>query len=156
MSSPQAAGAYAFLRTCIDNRFVAPTRDAFEEFVRKELGFPDFGPTSYWHEAYAGGSAKRPPGVPDTAPLYTPSDGETYAVNNGAYILGWQAHLDKCGGLPGVPDPEIRLLLDEVVQAKLAFYASNPHIPFFQLKIVADVDENGLPRVRIEIASPRR
>src|SRR5579864_3976459 len=39
-----------FLRSCMDRRFVAATRKAFEE----KSGL---GPTDYWHEAYAGGSA---------------------------------------------------------------------------------------------------
>ncbi len=44
---------YGFLRTCIDQRFVASTREAFE----KASGLR---PADYWHEAYAGGAAVPP------------------------------------------------------------------------------------------------
>ncbi|HLW00857.1 MAG TPA: hypothetical protein VKT82_19515 [Ktedonobacterales bacterium] len=103
MSSPQAEGPYGFLRTCIDKRFVEATRRAFEERVRRDLNLTpeQFGPTSYWHEAYAGGSAKAPPGFPDGT-----SDGETYAAKHGAIVFGWQAHISNCGGFPEPPPPQ--------------------------------------------------
>lgn len=42
-----------FLRTCIDRRFVEGSRKVFQDTV-------GLAPTAYWHEAYAGGSARDP------------------------------------------------------------------------------------------------
>ena len=54
MSSSQAPDQIlGYLRTCIDNRFVAGARSGFEEHGM-------LGPTDYWHESYPGGSAKAP------------------------------------------------------------------------------------------------
>lgn len=111
MSSPQADPPYGFLRSCIDKRFVEATRQAFEARVQADLKLPAFGSTSYWHEAYAGGSAKDPPGFPDGT-----SDGEAYAAAHGAKIFGWQAHISFCGGFANIPEPE----QDRVIREGLA------------------------------------
>lgn len=50
----EAADTFGFLRTCIDKRFVAGSRTAFEQAT----GLSAVG---YWHESYAGGSALPPP-----------------------------------------------------------------------------------------------
>ena len=99
-----------FLRTCIDKRFVAESRRAFEASAA-------LTPTDYWHEAYAGGSALEPPNT----------IGEDYAATHGATIFGWQAHIDNCGGNPGASNEEIKLKLDQRIQLMLAKYPSARH-----------------------------
>jgi hypothetical protein len=106
----QSSETFGFLRTCIDKRFVAGSRAAFEHAT----GLSDVG---YWHEAYAGGSALAPPNT----------IGEDYAVQHGATILGWQAHIDGCGGQPGVSDQEIEARLDAMVAKMLLKYPGLRH-----------------------------
>jgi hypothetical protein len=112
MSSTQN-NALGFLRTCMDKRFVAATRAAFERAT-------GLSATDYWHESYAGGSA--------VAPASTV--GEVYAVAHGATIFGWQAHINTCGGQPGVSDEEIGKRLDRVVAAMVEQY---PHARHFRI-----------------------
>lgn len=83
-----------YLRTCIDRRFVAKTRELFEETT-------GLGPEDYWHQAYAGGAA-----------LFASDLEINYAIDHGAVIIGFQAHGDKCGGQPGVLNQEIEKRLD--------------------------------------------
>jgi len=99
-----------FLRTCIDKRFVAGSRTAFEQATA-------LSGISYWHESYAGGSALPPPNT----------IGEDYAIEHGVTILGWQAHIDGCGGQPGVSDQEIEARLDAMVAEKLKEYPNLRH-----------------------------
>jgi hypothetical protein len=117
MSSTQSAGL-GFLRSCIDRRFVAGTRAAFERAS-------GLGPTDYWHEAYAGGSSLPPPS----------SNGEEYALAHGASIFGWQAHINNCGGQPGVSDEEIGRRLDRTLAAMQEKF---PHARHF--RILASLD----------------
>ena len=107
-----------FLRTCMDRRFVAATREAFERAT-------GLGPADYWHESYAGGAALAPVTV----------IGEEYALAHGASIFGWQAHLNSCGGQPGVGDQEIGRRLDRTLAAMKAKF---PHARHF--RILASVD----------------
>ena len=109
-STQQPAG---FLRTCMDKRFVAATRAAFEQAS-------GLSATDYWHESYAGGSA-----VPPTSPV-----GENYAAAHGATIFGWQAHIDNCGGQPGVSAEEIARRLDATIATMLEKY---PHARHFRI-----------------------
>lgn len=109
MSQREKSG-FGFLRTCIDKRFVAVTRAAFEAAV-------PLGPADYWHEAYAGGSALPPPNT----------IGEDYAASHGASIFGWQAHIDGCGGLPGRSNQEIESLLDSNIQQMQKKYPGARH-----------------------------
>ncbi len=102
-----------FLRTCIDKRFVAASRQAFEQFT-------GLSATDYWHEAYAGGSAVEPANT----------IGEDFAASHGATIFGWQAHIDNCGGLPGVSNEEIERLLDARIRHMLAKF---PHARHFRI-----------------------
>jgi len=99
-----------FLRTCIDRRFVAESRHAFEQFTGLK-------PTDYWHESYAGGSALPPPNT----------IGEEYAVAHGATLLGWQAHIDVCGGIPGASNEQIERMLDQRILVMLAKYPAARH-----------------------------
>lgn len=102
-----------FLRTCIDKRFVAESRRAFE-------WSSGLAATDYWHEAYAGGSALEPANT----------IGEDYAASHGATIFGWQAHIDRCGGIPGASNGEVERLLDQRIQLMLAKY---PHARHFRI-----------------------
>jgi hypothetical protein len=89
-----------YLRSCMDRRFVEATRHTFEEVTR-------LSGDRYYHEAFAGG-ALNPTPVPPPNPN---PDGANYVYNNSEIpleVMGWQAHLNHCGGLPGVPDAEIR------------------------------------------------
>src|SRR2546428_5237196 len=98
---PEEDYRYGFLRTCIDQRFVASTRDAFEMASRLR-------PADYWHESYAGGAAVPPANT----------RGEEDAASHGVTIFGWQAHLKGCRGQPHVSDQEIIKRLDRVVAKK--------------------------------------
>lgn len=108
--------ASGFLRTCIDNRFVAESRKAFESKT-------GLAPDAYFHESYPGGAAR------DASPISNdPKTGnnlyaDEYAANNGARIFGWQAHLNGCGGLPGATDAEIIQALNKHIAAMVAKYA---------------------------------
>lgn len=136
MSSPQAEPPYGFLRSCIDKRFVEATRRAFEERVKTDLHLPAFDSTSFWHEAYAGGSAKAPPGFPDGT-----SDGEAYSAAHGATIFGWQAHISLCGGFPPPPpdqDPEIRAGLRRTFERKQAQYPRAVHYMILAKQVGTD------------------
>lgn len=102
-----------FLRTCIDKRFVAGSRYVFEEAA-------GLAAIDYWHEAYAGGSALPPANT----------IAEDYAASHGATIFGWQAHIDNCGGLPGVSNQEIERMLDQRISLMLAKF---PHARHFRI-----------------------
>lgn len=106
-------GDLGFLRTCIDKRFVAGSRYAFEEAA-------GLAALDYWHEAYAGGSALPPPNT----------IGEDYAAAHGATIFGWQAHVDKCGGIPNTSNQEIERMLDQRIALMQAKF---PHARHFRI-----------------------
>jgi len=115
---------YGFLRTCIDKRFVAKSREAFEAATGLK---PDENQDYYWHEAYAGGSAKDPsPAVTD---LKTGKNtyADEYAADHGATIFGWQAHINKCGGLPDADNLDIARALDEHISAMIKKYPNFQH-----------------------------
>ena len=115
---------YGFLRTCIDQRFVAFTRSAFE----KATGLR---PGEYWHEAYAGGAAIPPPNT----------KGEDYAASHGATIFGWQAHLNGCLGQPHVIDQKIIKRLDRVVAKKRKKFPNARHFRIVASKGGIDIQE---------------
>lgn len=93
-----------YLESCMDRRFLADTREAFEKAT-------DLGANDYWHQAFPGGAA-----------VGTEPTGLNYAVAHGADTFGWQAHLDGCGGQPGVEDAEIRARLQTRVNELQAQY----------------------------------
>lgn len=123
MSSTQDK-SFGFLRTCMDKRFVAATRAAFEE----ASGLTS---TDYWHESYAGGSA--------VAPVSTV--GEEYAASHGAVIFGWQAHINNCGGQPGVSDQEINQRLDQTIEAMRKKYPDARHFRILASENGVDIQE---------------
>jgi hypothetical protein len=98
-----------YLRSCMDRRFVEATRRKFEEVT---------GLTSdrYYHEAFAGG-ALNPTPVPPPNPN---PDGADYVYNHPEIhleVMGWQAHLDHCGGLPGRDNLWIRTHFQALVNS---------------------------------------
>ncbi|EFH82099.1 hypothetical protein [Ktedonobacter racemifer] len=115
---------FGFLRTCMDKRFVAATRAAFE----RASGLSS---NDYWHESYAGGSA-----VPAANNV-----GEEYAAEHGAAIFGWQAHINNCGGQPGVSDQEIEQRLDSVIQEKVQKYPQARHFRIVASEAGIDIRE---------------
>jgi hypothetical protein len=89
-----------YLRSCMDRRFVEATRRKFEEVTR-------LSSDRYYHEALAGGALNQ---VPTPPPNPNP-DGADYVYNNPEIrleVMGWQVHLDHCGGLPGRDNSQIR------------------------------------------------
>src|SRR5262249_54778499 len=116
--------ALGFLRTCMDRRFIAATREAFE----KTTGL---GPTGYWQEAYAGGSALPPANT----------IGEEYAAAHGATIFGWQAHINNCGGQPGVSDEEIGHRLNQTLAAMREKYPNARHFRILASEEGIDIEE---------------
>jgi hypothetical protein len=123
MSSTQNQ-AFGFLRTCMDKRFVAATRAAFEEATGLK-------PTDYWHESYAGGSAVSP----------TSTVGEEFAAANGAVIFGWQAHIDNCGGQPGISAQEINQRLDVQIAIAKVRYPNARHFRILASDQGIDIQE---------------
>lgn len=120
--------AIGYLRSCMDKRFVATTRRKFEELT----GFKE---TEYYHEAFAGGALgtladlaalqgqvtppPNPPAANGADYVYTKVNGTDATL----VVMGWQVHLDHCGGLPGLTDGQIldkirRLILSGTLQAK--------------------------------------
>ncbi len=121
MSSTSTLG---FLRTCMDRRFVAATREAFENAT-------GLGPADYWHESYAGGAALAP----------AAAIGEEYALAHGASIFGWQAHLNGCGGQPGVGDQEIARRLDRTLAAMKGKFPQARHFRILASEYGIDITE---------------
>src|SRR5215472_2668852 len=121
---PEEGYGYGFLRTCIDKRYVASTREAFE----KASGLR---PADYWHESYAGGAALPPANT----------IGEDYAASHGASIFGWQAHLNGCGGQPRVSDQEIIKRLDRMIAKKRKKFPHATHFRILASETGIDVQE---------------
>lgn len=109
-----------FLRTCIDRRFVEASRKAFEDAT-------GLGSDAYWHEAYAGGSARDPSLVVNDAKTGNNIYADEYAARHHATIFGWGAHIDNCGGLPDATNTEIANALHEHIQAMIAKYPTFQH-----------------------------
>lgn len=128
---------YGFIRTCIDKRFVARSREAFE-------GKTGLGSTDYWHEAYAGGAARDPSLVENDPQTGNNIYADEYAFKHQATIFGWGAHVDGCGGLPNADRTAIENALDEHIRAMIAKY----HEPTFQhWRILASESEIEITRV---------
>jgi hypothetical protein len=111
-----------YLRRCMDKRFGAETREAFE----KAAGL---GSNDYWDESFPGGSA-----VP------VAETGVEYATHHGAGIFGWQAHGDHCGGQPGVHDADIQARLDSQIAVQKAKYPGR-HFRIFATEEGIDIKE---------------
>jgi len=102
-----------FLRTCMDKRFVHGFQRTFEDATDLDAG-------NYWVAANKGGAAAR----------LTPGQKAEfeYTLDNGATQAGWGAHLERCGGLPGVEDASITNRLQRVVIARERHYPEITHI----------------------------
>ena len=132
-----------YLRSCMDRRFVEATRHKFEEVT---------GLTGdrYYHEAFAGG-ALNPVPVPPPNPN---PDGADYVYNLSVKpapdihleVMGWQAHLNHCGGLPGVPDPEIRIRFQALADSRTL---QNKYPRVRHVFLLAYEDSNHEPKVDI-------
>jgi hypothetical protein len=105
-----------FLQLCADRRFHACLQKRFQEDAKLE------SPLHYWIHADAGGT----PAMADlvTAPDYCYHDKEVR-------LMGWSAHGDGCGGFPDLDDDEIRELLMEVAEARIADYPEADHFVYF-------------------------
>ncbi len=116
-SSPPKVG---YLRSCMDRRFLAATRRAFEQAT-------SLGEAEYYHEAYAGGALNNPAGYvnfPTNSPPVPNGADYVYGLNGKDITLafmGWQVHIDHCGGLPELHNDEIvtafrKLIADKYFQ----------------------------------------
>jgi hypothetical protein len=123
-SVPEEDYRYGFLRTCIDKRFIASTREAFEKASRLR-------PADYWHESYPGGAAVSPANT----------RGEDYAASHGVTIFGWQAHLNGCRGQPHVIDQAIIKRLDRVIAKKRKKFPNARHFRIVASEKGIDIQE---------------
>lgn len=105
-----------FLQLCADRRFHACLQKRFQYDAKLE------SPLHYWIHADAGGTATMADLT--AAPDYCYYDKKVR-------LMGWSAHGDGCGGLPGLPDDEIRKLLMEVAEIKIAAYPKADHFVYF-------------------------
>jgi len=121
------------LRACGDGRFVGATRRAFEEIT-------GLGPDDYYHFGNAGGVA-----APTEGTLETEDD--LVHLRRGVRILGWQGHLNECGGFPGEEDSSLaRRILTGFVD-RVDLYPDANHYGF-----VARLGNNG--RREIDVYTP--
>ena len=67
--------------------------------------------------------------------------GEDYAAEHGATIFGWQAHIDNCGGQPGVSAEEIGRRLDATIAAMLEKYPYARHFRILASEKGVDIQE---------------
>lgn len=113
-SGTQPAGdRLGYLHSCIDRRFVRSASAAFSKVS-------DLAPTQFWQGATAGGAALILGSLESLATIGQERDivakGIAHARDHGAELWGWQAHGDKCGGLPGQIDSAIEDQLYDTAQ----------------------------------------
>jgi len=102
------------LRSCIDGRFVGATRRAFEQVT-------GLGTDDYYHASNAGGVA-----APSEGGIK--SEDDLVHLGRGVRILGWQGHLDVCGGFPGERDSVlVRRILTGFVERVDRYPDANHH-----------------------------
>ncbi|HEU5378388.1 MAG TPA: hypothetical protein VFV38_23445 [Ktedonobacteraceae bacterium] len=103
----------------MDRRYLAATRRAFERAT-------GLGEAQYFHEAVAGGALNNPypdfPNFPDhSAPNPNGADYVYNSVNGTTATLvamGWQVHLEHCGGLGELHNEEIVAAFQKLIRAK--------------------------------------
>src|SRR5882724_6739894 len=106
MTQRDALQQVGYLKSCIDKRFVAETRQMFEKWTSLK-------DDQYYHEALAGGALNHPsdfPEFPDHKPAQPDGADYVYSLHEkeiNLVAMGWQVHLDHCGGLKGLTDDEI-------------------------------------------------
>ena len=106
-----------YLKSCMDWRFVAETRRVFEKLT-------GLGGAEYYHEACAGGALNNPypdfPNFPTNSPP-TPNGADFVYGLNGEKIdlrfMGWQVHVEHCGGLPELHNDEIVVAFKKLIDA---------------------------------------
>jgi hypothetical protein len=116
-----------YLNSCMDRRFLAETRRKFEELTK-------LTPTEYFHEAFAGGALNNPypdfPNFPSNSPP-TPNGADYVYGLNGKTInlvfMGWQVHLEHCGGLPDLHNEEIVAAFKKLIDARY-FQSKYPNV----------------------------
>ncbi len=125
-----------YLRSCMDRRFLAPTRQAFEQIAR-------LGATEYYHEAFAGGTLGVQPEVNGAQYVYDRSF--KHEQDFTLIYMGWQVHLDHCGGLPGKTDPQIEEAFRDLI------YSGDIQRTYPQVRHVFFVAQtkNGQPAVEV-------
>lgn len=101
----------------MDWRYLAPTRSAFE-------GATGLGGTEYYQEACAGGALNNPypdfPNFPDNKPPVPNGADYVYGLNGKTIdlrFMGWQVHVEHCGGLPGLHNDEIVAAFKKLIDA---------------------------------------
>lgn len=100
------------LRTCMDRRFIHGFMDEFEGATGLKEG-------AYWVATNKGGAVASHRGDRKAE--------IDYAINHGATQIGWGAHLEVCGGLPGVGDGEISKRLYSAVVRRAEQYPQVNH-----------------------------
>lgn len=99
-----------FIQLCADRRFHRATMDAFEACA-------GLAPDEYWIEASAGGAAA----------IDHPTATAKFAYEQGARLMGWAAHGDRCGGFPGRPNADIRARLKDSALARAKEFPDAEH-----------------------------
>ena len=78
-------------------------------------------PDEYWIEATPGG-----------APAFgTRTRASDVAHANGARVMGWAAHGERCGGFPDASDERMREMLLRAVERRRVDYPDSEHLTFF-------------------------
>jgi hypothetical protein len=103
-----------FLQLCADRRFHRKTMLAFETAT-------GLRPDEYWIEARAGG-----------APAYADKTrAARLAYRQGATVMGWAAHGDRCGGFYGASNEEMRRKLNRAARARMNDFPGAEHYELF-------------------------
>lgn len=103
-----------FLQLCADRRYHRKTMDAFEEATGLRSD-------EYWIEASAGGAPA----------LGVSTDTARFAYGQGARVMGWAAHGDRCGGFPGLDDGAISAKLRTAVSELTRDFPEATHWTLF-------------------------
>ena len=103
-----------YLQLCADRRFHRLTMLAFE----RETGL---APDEYWVEARSGG-----------APAWgDPTRAARIAYREGARIMGWAAHGDRCRGFHNATDSEMRAKLARTIGRRRNDFPQAHHYALF-------------------------
>jgi hypothetical protein len=90
------------------------TMEAFE-------GATGLRPDEYWIEARSGGA----PAYQDT------TRAARIAYRNGARLMGWAAHGDRCRGFHGATDSEMRMKLERAARGRVDDFREAVHYTLF-------------------------
>jgi hypothetical protein len=105
---------YGFIQLCADRRFHRPTMQEFERLT-------GLGENDYWIEARAGG-----------APSWSDNTKTgRFAYEQGARVMCWAAHGDKCGGFPGVSNDDMRRKVESSMKSRAEEFPEAEHYALF-------------------------